>query len=190
MIQISVDPDNLIQGPAAMYRGAFGATEPADSTAALNASPPASAWSDIGGTTDGVKLSIENTYGELEVDQIVDRVGSRLTKRMTSVETNMAEVTLDNLAYALNGGTTASGSGYKTYEPNDDSSATQPSYSAVLFDGIAPDSLRRRVIVRKVLSTDSVELAYTKDKQTVLKVKMQAHYVSPSIRTYKIIDGV
>lgn len=186
---MAVDPDNLIQGPATLYRAAFGATEPADSSAALNAAPAASAWSDCGGTTDGVKLSIENTYGELEVDQIVDRVGSRLTKRVTSVETNMAEVTLENLAYALNGGTSASGSGYKTYEPNDDSSATQPAYSAVLFDGWAPDSLRRRVIVRKVLSTDSIEVAYTKDKQTVLKIKLQAHYVSPSIKTYKIIDG-
>lgn len=184
---MAVTPDNLIQGPATLYRGVFGAVEPADS--AINATPAASAWSDVGGTTDGVKLAIENTYGELEVDQIVDRVGSRLTKRQTSIETNMAEVTLDNLAYSLNGGTTASGATYKSYEPNDDSSATQPAYSAVLFDGIAPQSFRRRVIVRKVLSVDSIELAYTKDKQTVLKVKLQAHYVSPSVKTYKIVDA-
>jgi hypothetical protein len=143
----------------------------------------------MGGTTDGVKLSIENTYGELEVDQIVERVGSRLTKRQTMVETNMAEVTLNNLAYALNGGTQASGSGYLTYEPDAASSATQPAYSAVMFDGWAPGSFRRRVIVRKVLSTDSIEVAYTKDKQTVLAIKLAAHYVSPSITPYKIIDG-
>lgn len=189
MIPISVTPDNLIQGPATLYRGSYGATEPADSTAALNAAPAASAWTDMGGTTDGVKLSIENTYGELEVDQIVERVGSRLTKRQTMVETNIAEATLNNLAYALNGGTQASGSGYQTYEPNAASSATQPSYSAVLFDGWAAGSFRRRVIVRKVLSVDSVELAYTKDKMTVLAIKLAAHYVSPSITPYKIIDG-
>ena len=167
----------------------FGATEPADTSAALNATPAASAWSDVGGTTDGVTLSIENTYGELEVDQVVELVGSRLTKRATTVQTNMAEVTLENLAYALNGGTAASGSGYKTYEPNAADSATQPSYSAVLFDGWAPGSYRRRIIVRKVLSTDSAELAYTKDKQTVLKVKLTGHYVSSAIKPYKIIDG-
>ncbi|MER7814547.1 hypothetical protein [Streptomyces sp. NPDC096153] len=186
---MGVTPDNLIQGPATLYRGAFGATEPADSSAALNAAPAASAWSDIGGTTDGVKLAIENTYAELEVDQLVDRVGSRLTKRAATVETNMAEVTLANLAYSLNGGTTATGSGYETYEPDAADSATQPNYSAVLFDGWAPQSLRRRVIVRKVLSVESVELAYTKDKQTVLAVKLAAHYVSPAIKPYKIIDG-
>jgi hypothetical protein len=184
---VSVNPDNLIQGPATLYRGAFGAAEPADT--AINSTPQASAWTDVGGTTDGVNLSIENTYGELEVDQIVERVGSRLTKRVTGVETNMAEVTLENLAYALNGGTAASGTGYKSYEPNDDSSATQPNYSAVLFDGWAPSSLRCRAIVRKVLSVDSVSLAYTKDKQTVLKVKLQAHFVSSAIKSYKVIYG-
>lgn len=186
---MGVTPDNLIQGPATLYRGNYGAVEPADTSAALNAAPAASAWADAGGTTDGVKLSIENTYGELEVDQVVERVGSRLTKRQTMVETNMAEVTLSNLAYALNGGTTASGSGYQTYEPNAADSATQPSYSAVIFDGWAPASFRRRVIVRKVLSVDSIEIAYTKDKQTVLAIKLAAHYVSAAVRPYKIIDG-
>lgn len=184
-----VTPDNLIQGPATLYRGAFQAAEPADTSAALNATPAASAWTDCGGTTDGVKLAIENTYSELEVDQIVEVVGSRLTKRATTVETNMAEVTLDNLVYALNGGTTASGSGYKTFEPAAADASSQPNYSAVLFDGFAPQSFRRRVIVRKVLSTDSIELAYTKDKQTVLAVKLTAHYVSSAIKPYKIIDG-
>jgi hypothetical protein len=184
-----VSPDNLIQGPATLYRGAYQAVEPLDTNAALNATPAASSWTDVGGTTDGVKLAIANTYGELEVDQIVEVVGSRLTKRDTTVETNMAEVTLENLAYALNGGTSASGTGYKSYEPAAADSATQPTYSAVLFDGWAPSSFRRRFIVRKVLSTDSIELAYTKDKQTVLAVKLKAHYVSSAVRPYKIIDG-
>lgn len=182
-----VTPDNLIMGPATLYRGSFGAAEPADT--AINSTPQASAWTDMGGTTDGVKLAIDNSYGELEVDQVTELVGSRLTKRRATVETNMAEVTLENLAYALNGGTAASGAGYKSYEPNASDSATQPSYSAVLFDGWAPGSFRRRVIVRKVLSTDSIELAYTKDKQTVLKVKLAAHYVSSVIKPYKIIDA-
>ncbi len=187
MIQIAVETNNLIQGPATLYRGAFSAAEPLDT--AINTTPAASSWTDVGGTTDGVTLNIENTYGELEVDQIVERVGSRLTKRDTSVETNMAEVTLENLAYALNGGTAASGAGFKSYEPTVDTSATQPTYSAILFDGIAPQSFRRRVIVRKVLSTDSLGIAYTKDKQTVLKIKMQAHYVTSVIKPYKIVDA-
>lgn len=182
-----ITPDNLIMGPATLYRGAFGATEPADT--AVNSTPQASAWTDMGGTMGGVKLAIDNSYSELEVDQSVELLGSRLTKRRTTVQTEMAEVTLENLAYSLNGGTSASGSGFKSYEPDGSDSATQPTYSAVMFDGWAPGSFRRRVIVRKVLSTDSIEVAYVKDKQTVLAVKLAAHYVSAAIKPYKIIDA-
>jgi hypothetical protein len=50
-----------------------------------------------GGTQDGVKLSVDQTYSELEVDQITVRVGSRLTKRDFTVKTSLAEATLENL---------------------------------------------------------------------------------------------
>ncbi|MGW6912591.1 phage tail tube protein [Kitasatospora sp. NPDC054939] len=186
---MAVNTANLLLGPATLYRGSFGATEPADSSAAINATPAASAWTDAGGTTDGVKLIVDQTYTELVVDQIVDRAGSRLTKRDMSVETNMAEATLENLSLLMNGGTAASGSGYKTFEPSFASSATQPNYSALLFDGWGAGSLRRRVIVRKVLNTDSIELAYTKDTQTVLKAKFSAHYVSDVIAPLHIAEA-
>jgi hypothetical protein len=46
----------------------------------------------------------------------------------------------------------------------------------------------RRVIVRKALSTDAVEIAYTKDKQTLYGVKFSGHYVSASIAPVHIVD--
>jgi hypothetical protein len=127
---------NLVQGPATLYSGAFGAAEPLDT--AVNTTPAASSWTDVGGTQDGVKLTIDQSYTELEVDQVVDRVGSRLTKRDFTVETSMAEPTLANLSLSLNGGTSASGAGYASFEPSFASSATQPTYKALLFDGWAP----------------------------------------------------
>lgn len=184
---MSVTATNLVQGPATLYTGAFGATEPAD--AAVNTTPPASSWTDVGGTQGGLKLSIDQNYTELEVDQIVDRVGSRLTKREFTVETAMAEVTLTNLSLALNGGTSASAAGYASFEPSFASSATQPTYKALLFDGWAPGgTFNRRVIVRKALSTDTTELDYTKDKQTLFGVKFSGHYVSASIAPIHIVD--
>lgn len=178
---------NLVQGPATLYKGAFGATEPADT--AVNTTPPSSSWTDLGGTNDGVKLSIDQTYTELEVDQIVDRVGSRLTKRDFTVETTLAEPTLTNLSISLNGGTSASGAGYSSFEPSFASSATQPTYIALLFDGWAPGgAYNRRAIVRKCLSTEALELAYTKDKMTVYGVKFTGHYVSSSIAPVHITD--
>ncbi|TXJ78632.1 hypothetical protein E2C11_16630 [Streptomyces lavendulae] len=185
---MAVTTTNLVQGPATLYSGAFGATEPADS--AVNTAPPASSWTDVGGTQDGVKITIDQSYTDLEVDQVVDRVGSRLTKRDFTIETSMAEVTLANLSLALNGGTSASGAGYSSFEPVYASSATQPNYRALLFDGWAPgtSAFNRRVIVRKALSTDAVEMAYTKDKQTVFGVKFSGHYVSNSVSPIHVVD--
>jgi len=184
---LSVTGTNLVQGPATLYSGAFGAAEPLDT--AVNTTPAASSWTDVGGTQDGVKLTIDQSYTELEVDQVVDRVGSRLTKRDFTVETSMAEPTLANLSLALNGGTSASGAGYASFDPSFASSATQPTYKALLFDGWAPGgTFNRRVIVRKALSTDAVEMAYTKDKQTLYGVKFSGHYVSASIAPVHVVD--
>ena len=183
---MAVTTTNLIQGPATLYQGLYGATEPTD--AAVNATPAASAWTDLGGTQDGVKLSVDQTYSELEVDQITVRVGSRLTKVDFTIETSLAEATLANLSMSLNGGTSASGSGWSSYDPNVSSSATQPNYFAVIMDGYAPSQFRRRIIGRRMLNTDSSELAYTKDKQTLIPIKLSGHYVSASIAPFHIVD--
>lgn len=183
----TVTTTNLIQGPASLYTGSFGATEPAD--ASVNATPAASAWTDMGGTDGGVKLTVDQKYTELSVDQIVDRVGSRLTNREFTVETNLAEPTLANFSVVLNGGTTATGANYKTFEPvYTANSATQPTYIAVLFDGYAPAGFNRRVIVRKVLSTSKAETSYMKDKQTFFPVTFTGHYVSSSIAPIHVVD--
>lgn len=134
-------------------------------------------------------MTVDQSYTELEVDQVVDRVGSRLTKRDFMLETTLAEPTLANLSLALNGGTSASGAGYSSFEPAFASSATQPTYIALLFDGWAPGgTYTRRVIGRKMLSTDANEMAYTKDKMTVFSVKFAGHYVSASISPVHYVD--
>lgn len=183
---MAVTTTNLIQGPGTLYSGAFGATEPVDT--AVNTTPAASAWTDMGGTQDGVKLSVDQTYSELEVDQITLRVGSRLTKQEFTIQTSLAEATLENLSTTLNGGTSASGSGWKSFDPNVTSSATQPNYFAVIMDGYAPSQFRRRIIGRRMLNTDSVELAYTKDKQTLIPLKLSGHYVSSVITPFHLVD--
>ncbi|MFC8447673.1 hypothetical protein [Kitasatospora sp. NPDC057223] len=184
---MSVTTTNLIMGPATLYQGLFGATEPAET--AINSTPQASAWTDMGGTVDGVTLSVDQTYTALEVDQIVDRAGSRLTKRELTIETSLAEATLENLSVVLNGGTAATGTGYKSFEPLFASSATQPAYSALLFDGWGANILRRRVALRKTLSTDAVAMAYTKDKQTVYKTKFSGHYVSAAVAPFHVTEA-
>lgn len=178
---------NLIMGPADLYIGSFSALEPLDTV--VNTTPAASSWTDLGGTQDGVKLTVDQTYTPLEVDQIVDEPGARLTKRMFTIETNLAEPTLENLKYLLNDGTAASGAGYKNFEPIYASSATQPTYRAVILDGYAPNQFRRRLIIRKCLSNDKVEMTYKKDAQTLYTVKWQGFYVTSGIAPFKIVDA-
>lgn len=181
---------NLTAGPGVLYTGAFGATEPADS--AVNTSPSASTWTDAGGTNDGVKVNITQDYFALDVDQVVDVPGRRLSKRDVQVETNLAETTLANLSLALNGGTVTASAAFSTYDPANDNAATQPTYKALLFDGWAPGASaggwNRRVVVRKVLSLEGTEPEYKKDGQTVFKITFGAHYVSSSIRPFRVVD--
>ncbi len=181
---MTVTSTNLIQGAAELYTGAFGATEPTMVT-----SPPGVAYTDLGGTDGGAKLTVDQKYSILAVDQVVDRIGSRITSRDFMVETSLAEPTLENLSVVLNGGTITSATGTKTFEPLFVSSAAQPTYLSLLIDGWAPGQFRRRLIVRKVLSTDKVESSYEKDKQTFMTVQFMGHWVSDSIAPLHVVDA-
>jgi hypothetical protein len=189
---MAVTVANLVQGPATLYIGANGATEPADN--AVGTAPSSAAWTDLGGTVDGAEITIKQEYKELEVDQVVDIPGRRLVKRDMMVKTKLAEPTFENLVYALNDGTTATGTGYTNFQPAFTDSATQPTYRALILHGWAAaagaggQSKRRMVILRRVLSSDDVEMTYTKDKQTLLTVTWSVHYQSNAIAPFKIID--
>ncbi len=184
---MSVTASNLVMGPATIYSGAFGAAEPAETT--VNSTPATSAWTDLGGTLDGAELKVDQKYTDLMVDQIVDKAGGRLTERTIEVTTKLAEPTLANLGFVLNDGTAASGSGFNSFEPNFATSATQPTYRALLLDGYGPNSFRRRVILRKVLSTAGVKFAYKKGDQTVYDVTFTCYYVSNSISPFHVTDA-
>lgn len=186
--------DNLIQGTGVLYVAAVGATEPDDG--AVHNPPASGTWTDLGFTKDGVTMRVEQEYSELEVDQLVDVPGRRLTKREFVVVTNLAEVTLDNLKVALNGGTVTDGatsaasgvSATDTFEPEAHDGNNNPTYKALIFDGVAPSGLARRVIVRKALQVANVEFAYEKDGQTVYTVEFRAHHVSNAVKPFKVVD--
>jgi len=82
----------------------------------------------------------------------------------------------------------ASGTGFASYEPTSDTSATQPTYKAVLFDGFGPGGKRRRVIVRKVLSVGDIASVDSKTDQKVFAVSFAGHYVSSTVKPLKVVD--
>ncbi len=171
---MGVTTTNLIQGPATIYYGAFGATEPLT----VATEPTGPAWTDCGATDGGVMLNITDTYSRLAVDQLLMAPESRRTERLVTVKTVLAEATLENLARAINNTAPAS----NTMSLDDGLTAFKPAYGAILLDGIAPGGFRRRVIVRKTLATDAVESAYKKDAKTALPVTFTSHWVSNSVK--------
>lgn len=182
-------------GPATLYYGAFGATEPAYS--AITSPPNSAVWTDVGGIADGtsVLLEVDLTYTDIGVDQLVDPVGARLTKRVIQVTASLEEITLTNIQLAMNQMLTITpGSGYSVADPLTANSATQPTYTALLIDGWAPTtgttetSCRRRIVVRKCLSSSKVDFEYEKSKPNLINTTWTGYFVSNSIAPFEITD--
>jgi hypothetical protein len=196
MIPIAITPANLVLGPARLYVAPFGSTEPADSSVTPNGptTPPSSPWTDVGGTDGGVTLEVDNTYTDLQVDQLTMMVGARLTEMKMTVTAKLSEMTLANLQTALNNiGTLGGGTGYSTLDIPVGSTSTQPAYAALIIDGWAPtlnsgNPALRRIIVRKVLSEVKATLTYDKKTQQGLSCTFTAYFVSNSIAPIHLVD--
>jgi hypothetical protein len=186
---MAVTATNLLAGPASLYAGVFGATEPLDT--ALNDAPTSPAWRALGGTNDGATMNISQEYYQFEIDQLTMAPESRMTELGITLATNLAEATLENLAQAMNElqAAVVTGTGTKSFEPTVVDSSVSPNYAALILDGHAPAGFRRRVIARKCLSTEGVETAYKKDGMTLFPVTWTLHWVSDSIKPIRCIDG-
>lgn len=187
---------NAVMGPADWYIGAYQATEPDPST--VNSTPQASAWSPMGGTDQGTTINFNQTIAQLMMDQTAYTVGSQVSKIDATAVTQLAEPTLLNLQYALNGGAIATGAGggvnYATFDPPADSAVFRPTYMALICHGWAPSSAagvtkRRMFIFRRVLSiSTAIGIPYAKDKQTIYPVTFGLHFVSQAVKPWRIID--
>jgi hypothetical protein len=188
-------PFNICQGPAEVYAGVFGTTEPADS--AVGSGPPGAGWTDVGGIADGTSVLLETdlTYTDQGVDQLPMPVGARLTKQMVQLTFAMEEATLQNMQLAMNNlGVLATQEGYSTWDPIVTSSASQPQYTALIVDGWAPtlptgQECRRRIILRKALSASKIALEYEKSKTVVYNTTWTGYWISDSLAPYHIADA-
>ena len=184
----------VIMGVGTLYIGEFsltGAAEPSDIS--VNTTPQASAWTHTGFTSDGVTFTANQTFSKMRVDQVADAVGAKMTERAVTVATNLAQATLENVLYSLNTGTITTGSGFRSLEPEFDGDELQPTYRALIFDGFAPATSagvvkRRRFLVRKVLSVETVGIPYKKGDITLVPVTFESFYVSTTLAPFKIVD--
>ncbi|RSM60583.1 hypothetical protein DMH03_17700 [Amycolatopsis sp. WAC 01376] len=184
-------------GPARLYiyRFAFDPTlsyEPA--LADINIAPAASAWYDTGITLGGTNVSISPTWTPLTGDQLVDKLGARLTDRDIKATVNFAEMTRTNLAYAWNMTAGPTGSNYRVSDLNAGQTANRAPYRTLLVDGLGPDvedgsvSLKRRAILRKSLPSGDTALNWEKANQQALAAEFQAFFVTEAISPIRVID--
>lgn len=184
---------NLLVGPASLWTGPFGTTEPADTAVAT--ALDAEDWTDRGGTDGGLTVTASREYFRLRMDQTVESPGRRLTELDVTLATNLAEPTLENWATALAdaaSAVTSGGTGGTAYKAMDiggpDEPGAEPTYLAVIMRGRAPRGKRRLVIIRKALSVEEVESEYKRDDQTFIPVTFGAHWVSPSVKSVHCVD--
>lgn len=193
---MAVTPFNIIQGPATLYTAVFGT-----SLAAYLGSNPGSVavsapFVDVGGTTGGITVEIDETMSDIHVDQLLDPVGARVTARTMQVTTTLMETTLTQLQVAFNGTSGAvitTGTGWSELDLTTTTSATQPTYSSLIIDGWAPTlssgaAAKRRFVVQKVLSQPKVSQKFDMGDQATVAVTWTAYYVASGTSPFSIVD--
>ena len=192
---MAITPQNIVMGPATVYTAPFGATEPAYN--AITSPPNTAVWTDVGGTADGtsVLLEIEHSLTNISVEQLSDPVGARVSKRVIQVTVVLEEATLNNLNLAMNQLLTISpGTGYTVADPISTITSIQPQYMAILIDGWAPTTgtdetaCRRRMVIRKCLSSSKADLEYEKTKAVLYHTTWTGYWISSSVSPFEITD--
>ena len=178
---------NLLMGPATIYAGATGVITAAPADSAVNTTPAASAWTDMGASNGGVSWTLTPKFSPLVADQVVDNIDDRLTSRDIMVTLTLAEMTLANMAMAINSTVGATGANFATLEPNYSSTASQTLKTSFLIDGFAPvtgsapANARRRLYIPRAQQTGKVEWLNAKDKQQGILLTLKCYYVSNTV---------
>jgi len=194
---------NIIVGAAAIYvsvkdstdstfYGANGNVAVALPTLTANSpSGPAldaatTAWRHLGFTSDGVEFSYEPDFGEVEVDQLLDAAKMYKQGQTASVNTSLAEATLDNLVLAW-GQKVTSISAAPAPDATDGQELgiasgallDEPVERSLVFVGPAPRSAttnkrRERVYhVRRALNVEASSFSLAKTDPTMIPVSLR-----------------
>lgn len=183
---------NIIIGAAAVYLTAIDSTDPTwgASGPALPAEVPGTPfsttlegsadWRHTGFTSEGVEVSYEPDYGEVEVDQLLDSAKLFKQSMRVMVNTTFSEATLENLLIvwgqqtdSLTTTATSKTLGIEGGELGD-----EPTERGIAFVGTAPrvaDNQKRERIyhVRRALSVESTSHALRRNEATLFPVSFR-----------------
>lgn len=181
---------NIIIGAAAVYLSAEDSTEwtaaPALPTVtgtdsyspALEASVD---WNHSGFTSEGVEVSYEPDYGEVEVDQLLDSAKLFKQSMRVMVNTTFSEATLENLliVWGQQNTTLATSATEDTLGMAGGSLGDEPTERSIAFVGPAPrantgGNKRERIYhVRRALSVESSSHSLRRNEATVFPVSFR-----------------
>lgn len=183
---------NVIIGAAALYISASDSTVGGYTTPVLPASPGAgtsfatalegatATWRHTGFTSEGLELSYEPDYGDVEVDQLLDSAKVFKTSMRVSLNTTLSEASLENLLISWGQGsaTLASTTSDQTLGIAAGSLGDEPVERALAAVGVAPRTAggakRERVYyARRVLSVESSAHALRRSEATVFPVSFR-----------------
>lgn len=180
---------NIIVGAAALYVSAKDSSDPTwGSGPSLPAAPaagssytttlePSTDWRSVGFTTQGLEISYQPNYGDIQVDQLLD--SARLFKQEMKVEvmTSFAEATLENLlvVWGQQTSTLASTTSDSTLGLAAGSLGDAPVERAIVAVGPGPTTAagakRERLYqARRVLSVAQSNFAVRRNEHTVFPV--------------------
>lgn len=168
---MATEPYEILVGVGTLYIAPAGTAKPA-----LTAAPSGS-WRALGDTKDGVKITKTSKVEGFSPDQHTGKVKAVRTEEGVTIETQLVESTLENLADVINGTVTdtAPGSGtigtrtLKMYKGAD------VSEFAFLFRGDSPyGDYPGQYYLPRGYFDDDVELEFTKDGETVIPAKFEA----------------
>jgi hypothetical protein len=153
--------DNILVGAASLYIAPLGTVPPAKVAGTryrATVDAASATWTNVGFTQDGFEVSNDPSYGEVEVDQLLDAALIFKDGMSMSLSTTFAEATLENLlvAWGLNAsGNLASSASHKKITMKGGTLGEAPYERTLLAVGNAP-----RLTADRTLYGDRVIHAY------------------------------
>ena len=142
-------------------------------------------WRHLGFTTDGVELSYEPDFGEVNVDQLLDAAKMFKQGMTASVRTTLAEATLDNLVLAWGQKSSSVGTapapdatGGRELGIESGALLDEPIERSLIFVGPAPRSatnkrMERVYHVRRALNVEASAHSLAKTDATTIPVSLR-----------------
>lgn len=157
----------------------------------MDAATGADGWRNVGFTSEGIEIAYTPDYGDIQVDQLLDTAKLFKQAMTVSVNTMLAEATLENLLMAFaqsastkdansHGGDNLAGytkgTGGETLGLEAGALGAEPVERALVFIGNAPRTAstgkkRERVYhARRVLNVEAVSHSYRRNEATMFPV--------------------